>query len=263
MSDSRMIWSLAFAILVACQARSTTDAKTATDDTAREQTSLARPEAAASPASSTLSAPSPNARDLSPSSEAPAKTAPNPAALQTTASLPNAASLRTAEQDPSGVPKLVDATGNPLPQTEDEPSVTSGAFEQRLQLLVQAIAKDDPALALPSFFPVEAYKQVKAIAKPEQDWQRRLVAAFERNVHQYHRQLGSAAEGVRFVRLDVPAAKVKWMKPGSEGNRVGYFRVLRSKLVLATASGDEIALEVTSMISWRGEWYVVHLHGFE
>jgi hypothetical protein len=53
------------------------------------------------------------------------------------------------------------------------------------------------------------------------------------------------------------------MKPHSEGNKVGYFRVLRSKLLLGKPDGSELGLEVTSMISWRGEWYVVHLHGFE
>jgi len=27
--------------------------------------------------------------------------------------------------------------------------------------------------------------------------------------------------------------------------------------------GKERSLEVTSLISWRGEWYVVHLTGFK
>lgn len=169
----------------------------------------------------------------------------------------------TSDESNPVVPALLDADGNPLPQTEERPSATSRSLVRRLELLVEAIAKDEPALALPAFFPVEAYTQVKAIAKPERDWQRRLVAAFERNIHEYHRKLGASATGVRFARLEVPEAKVKWMKPGSEGNRVGYFRVVRSQLVVATSEGRELPLELTSMISWRGEWYVVHLHGFE
>jgi hypothetical protein len=53
------------------------------------------------------------------------------------------------------------------------------------------------------------------------------------------------------------------MKPGSEGNKLGYWRVLRAELRCREAQGRERILEVTSLISWRGEWYAVHLHGFK
>lgn len=158
---------------------------------------------------------------------------------------------------------LHDADGKPLPQTEDRPRADSSAFLRRMELLVRAIAADDAALAHEAFFPVVAYEQVKDIAKPALDHERRLLAAFARNVHDYHRELGQHAEGIRFVRVEVPEDKVKWMAPGKEGNRVGYFRVLRARLVVATAEGKERSFELTSMISWRGEWYVVHLHGFK
>ena len=153
--------------------------------------------------------------------------------------------------------------GKALPQTEDRPSSDSPALSHKLELLAQAILKDEPSLALPAFFPVVAYEQVKDIAKPARDWKMRLVAAFERNIHEYHRAIGANVQGLKVVGLEIPEAGVRWMKPGSEGNRVGYFRVLRSKLRLETDQGKSLAFEITSMISWRGEWYVVHLKGFE
>jgi len=158
---------------------------------------------------------------------------------------------------------LHDAAGKPLPQTEDRPRTDSPAFLHRMELLVRAIEADDAKLAHDAFFPVVAYEQVKDIAKPALDHERRLLAAFARNVHEYHRELGKQAAGIRFVRVELPEDKVKWMNVGKEGNRVGYFRVLRSRLVVATAEGKERSFELTSMISWRGEWYVVHLHGFK
>ncbi len=166
-------------------------------------------------------------------------------------------------EEPFVVPPLFGEDGKPLPQTEEKPTPSSASLRRRLELLVEAIVNDEPALALPCFFPVEAYSQVKAIKEPERDWRQRLVSAFERNIHEYHRKLRPVGSGVRLLRVEIPETKVKWMKPGSEGNRVGYHRVLRSKLVVATAQGDELPLELTSMISWRGEWYIVHLHGFE
>lgn len=190
----------------------------------------------------------------------PPPSAPGTEALTGASSVAEPAPV-VAEVEP--VPPLRDANGQPLAQTDDKPTASSPSLQRRLTLLVQAIAEDKPELALPCFFPVEAYAQVKAIEKPERDWQRRLVAAFTRNIHEYHRQLGVVANQVKLQRLEVPEVKVKWMKPGSEGNRVGYYRVVRSKLVVSKPDGSETALELTSLISWRGEWYVVHLHGFE
>jgi hypothetical protein len=150
-----------------------------------------------------------------------------------------------------------------MPQTEEKPVVTSDRFRQRMELVARAIVGDQPELGVPAFFPVSAYQQVKDIQKPERDWKRRLLAAFERDVHEYHRALGRDAGQAKFLGVDVPEEQTKWMKPGSEGNRVGYFRVLRSRLRFALSDGKERAFELTSMISWRGEWYVVHLHGFK
>jgi hypothetical protein len=65
------------------------------------------------------------------------------------------------------------------------------------------------------------------------------------------------------VELKVPEDRARWMKPGSEGNKLGYFRVLRSELRYTDAESKEHSLEITSLISWRGEWYVVHVHGFK
>lgn len=210
-------------------------------------------------AASTHAAPtetSATATPTSPSSAAPEPTSPQPAPTSTTAHV-------RSENPDVVVPALFDGEGNLLPQTEVRPSASSTSLQRRFELLVNAIVNNDPDVALPAFFPVQAYAQVKAIAKPERDWEQRLVGAFKRNIADYHRQLGSRAKDLRFVRVEVPESKVQWMKPGREGNRLGYFRVLRSSLVLATAEGKEVALEVTSMISWRGEWYVVHLQGFK
>jgi len=200
-----------------------------------------------------------------------AKSAPEASSTQTT---PSAATLDSPEATPKAesppppppiepVPPLVDETGGTLPQTDVLPSTDSPSFRRRLELLVEAIRTDDPELAVPAFFPVLAYAQVKDIAKPERDWQHRLIGAFTRNIHEYHEKLGKDASSIELRGIEVPETNVKFMKPGSEGNRLGYHRVLRSRLLLKGPDGREFDLEVTSMISWRGEWYVVHLHGFK
>ncbi|HYQ28342.1 MAG TPA: hypothetical protein VER04_14030 [Polyangiaceae bacterium] len=132
-----------------------------------------------------------------------------------------------------------------------------------MQLLADAILTGDVEKARATFFPLVAYAQVKDVQKPERDYRYRLMAHFERDVLEYRKRLGKDAERAQFLGVTVPEARAEWMKPGKEGNRLGYFRVLRSSLRFRLPSGQEQTFELTSMISWRGEWYIVHLHGFE
>jgi hypothetical protein len=161
------------------------------------------------------------------------------------------------------VPPLVAAAGKPLPQTEEKPSLRSKSYEKRVQLLFRAIQIDDPKVAYPSFFPELAYAQVKAIPNPARDYKARLLANFDRDIHWAHKQLGEGAGNAQLVGLELFEDKAKWMPPGGEGNKVGYFRALGSKLRYLDGGGAPHAIEVTSLISWRGEWYFVHLHGFK
>jgi hypothetical protein len=149
-----------------------------------------------------------------------------------------------------------------LPQTRDRPQPTGATFDGHVQALWDGIVKDDPTLAMPFFFPLGAYAQVKAIPSPEGDWRRRLVANFTRDVHKLHERLGDQAEDARFVSLEVPNERVRWIEPGEEGNKLGYFRVYGTKLRYSV-DGRLAAFDVSSLISWRGEWYVVHLSGFK
>lgn len=160
-------------------------------------------------------------------------------------------------------PTLVGADGAPLPQTEARPSASDERFKRRMQRVADAIVSGDVEKARASFFPLVAYAQVKDVAKPERDYRFRLMANFERDLREYRKALGRDAEHAELLGVDVPEARVEWMKPGKEGNRLGYFRVLRSRLRFRLPGGKERAFELTSLISWRGEWYVVHLHGFE
>lgn len=161
------------------------------------------------------------------------------------------------------MPPLVDAAGKPLPQTEEKPSLRSKSYEKRIKLLFRAIQIDDPKVAYPAFFPEIAYAQVKAIPNPAADYKARLLANFDRDVHWAHKQLGDGAADAQLVGLELFEDKAKWMPPGGEGNKVGYYRALGSKLRYLDVAGGPHAIEVTSMISWRGEWYLVHLHGFK
>lgn len=149
-----------------------------------------------------------------------------------------------------------------LPQTHDEPTTSGEIFQTRARLLWEAIVLDDPERALAFFFPSAAYEQVKAIAHPLADWRRRLLANFTRDIHALHAELGPHPENARFVRVDVPNGRARWIEPGEEGNKLGYYRVFGTKLRYEEG-GRERTFDITSLISWRGEWYIVHLSGFK
>jgi len=143
-----------------------------------------------------------------------------------------------------------------LPQTPDRPSSIDRAFLARMQHLWQAIVTGDPSVALPAFFPLSAYVQVKALAQPASDWQNRLVAQYDRDIAGLHAGLGGSAPAARLVGVTVPDAAT-WVVPGAEFNRIGYWRVYNTTMSY-TVSGRPSAFVVISLISWRGQWYVVH-----
>jgi hypothetical protein len=147
-----------------------------------------------------------------------------------------------------------------LPQTRERPQPAEATFDARARALFDAVAADDVDRAMPFFFPRSAYAQVKAIANPTADWKARLVAHYARDIHALHARLGDRAAHARFVAADVPLDRARWVEPGEEYNRLGYYRVYGAKLH-GEAEGTPVTIDVTSLISWRGEWFVVHLTG--
>lgn len=156
-----------------------------------------------------------------------------------------------------------DAAATPmLGQTRDRPT-ESKAFEVRMQMLWQAMLSGDAESALDAFFPVDAYTQVKDVSDPERDWKRRLVAAYKRDIADIHVRFARLADGgtrAHLVRIEVPSERARWVEPGEEYNKLGYYRVFGTKIHYEVDHKPR-TIEVKSLISWRGEWYVVHLSG--
>lgn len=165
----------------------------------------------------------------------------------------------TATTTSTTLPPTTTTTVDPgaLPQTMDRPATTDPQFQADLGGFWRAIVTNDPTPAMPFFFPLSAYQQVKSISNPASDWQQRLVGAYQRDIHSLHTSLGVAASTAQLTGIDVPAT-AQWVLPGSEYNRLPYWRVEGAQ-VHYTISGQAGSFTVASMISWRGHWYIVHL----
>lgn len=145
-----------------------------------------------------------------------------------------------------------------LPQTHALPSPDDPMFQAGVQDLWQAIVTDDPTTALPFFVPETAYLQVKAIADPSADYRNRLVDWYRVDIAAAHALLGVQASSAAFVRVTVPTAQAVWIVPGVEFNKGSYYRVYGTRLYYQVG-GTTKSIGIYSLISWRGEWYVVHL----
>jgi hypothetical protein len=173
-------------------------------------------------------------------------------------------SAATATVPQATAAPAVDAGPDPgtLSQTKDKPESSGAAFDARVAALWEGIVKDDPERAMPFFFPLSAYEQVKAVTNAGADWRHRLLTSYKRDVHALHKRLGEHATDAKLLRIEVPQDRAKWIEPTEEYNKLGYYRVYGTRLVYEV-DGKERSFEVTSLISWRGEWYVVHLTGFK
>ena len=189
------------------------------------------------PKASTAGTGSPSAKSASPSASATSSASAN----------------ASASAPPSAVPVAPGAGA--LPQTRAFPRTDSAAFRNAMADLWLAVTTGNPRFGRPGFFPVAAYKQVKAEPYPVPDWQDRLWYDFVLDVGAAHRLLGS---GARLDRIIVPKAYAAWVYPGACHNKIGYWHVPGARVVYRE-HGKERSFGIASLISWRGVWYVVHL----
>jgi hypothetical protein len=145
-------------------------------------------------------------------------------------------------------------------QTGTLPSAQDAMFQAEMTDLWAGIVSGRPDLAMSAFFPLVAYQQVKAIAYPAADWEGRLVPEFKADVIAAHGLIGATARQATFVRVIVPEQQADWISPGVCANGVGYWHVAGARLVYRVG-GEVMSFGIATLISWRGEWYVVHLGG--
>jgi len=147
-----------------------------------------------------------------------------------------------------------------LPQTMARPSADGRAFHAMVTDLWLAVRAGRPSYGRQAFFPVGAYKQVKAIVNPALDWRNRLWGDFVLDVRAAHALLGRHARTARLVRVIVDSPGVAWVGAGACYNRIGYWHVANSRVVYRL-HGQLRSFGIASLISWRGVWYVVHFGG--
>ncbi len=167
---------------------------------------------------------------------------------------------------PSGAGPLVPPlnlgpVGSVTTSPEERPLDDGPELQAKGKLLWQAIVDDTPEVAASFFFPKEAYVHVKAAKNPEGDWRWRLWKHFERDIHVLHKSQGQALAKATFKGLRIPPKRPHWAAPGNEYNRLGYWRAYGSQLTYELR-GRERHVPISSLISWKSQWYVVHMTGF-
>jgi hypothetical protein len=161
---------------------------------------------------------------------------------------------QSAAASPAALPVAPPSAGS-LPQTSALPSTDGTAFGNAVHDIWLAVTTGDADDALPAFFPEKAYEQVKAIGNPEADWQGRLWYDFTLDLAAVHKLVPPNAT---LVKVIVPAQYTQWVGVGRCYNNVGYWNVPGARVVYR-ADGVTRSFGIASLISWRGDWYLVHL----
>jgi hypothetical protein len=145
-----------------------------------------------------------------------------------------------------------------LPQTHAFPSASSHAFKSRMAALWAGVLAGSVKPAEAAFFPEQAYAQLKSIAGAESDWQNRLLRDYGLDIGAAHGLLGAGASRARLLAVRADSSYGHWVAPGVCDNSIGYYEMPGARVVY-TVDGAVRSFGIASMISWRGEWYVVHM----
>jgi len=123
-----------------------------------------------------------------------------------------------------------------------------------------AIVNDSADSALGVFFPQSAYLQMKTgvLPDPASDFADRLIAFYRLDIPAYHQALGPDASSATLLSVSASAADAAYIPPGACENKIGYWHLPGARFVYQVG-GTVQSFGVASLISWRGQWYVVHL----
>ncbi|WP_437721356.1 hypothetical protein [Sorangium sp. So ce861] len=158
-----------------------------------------------------------------------------------------------------GSPPAAGADATAIATNKILPPLESEELTARARALFDAIVKNEPALADPFWFPKEPFIPLKDVKDPGKYWDN-LHAAYANDVKAMHRKRKSW-EGARFVGFEV-GSRPKWVPPGDEVNKIGYYRSFHGKLKYEL-DGKPASLDVHTIISWQGRWYITHLGDFK
>ena len=183
-----------------------------------------------------------------------------PSATPTTTTRPARSTTTVPPTPTTTVPPTTTTTtdAGSLPQTDALPSPDSPAFQAAMRALFAAVVSGSTDGAQVAFFPEGAYVQLKDIGDASGDYSDRLVAEYDLDLVAAHDELGPGAAGAVLTSVEVPMQYAHWVPPGVCDNGVGYYEVANSRVVY-TQDGATRSFGIASLISWRGEWYVVHL----
>jgi hypothetical protein len=130
---------------------------------------------------------------------------------------------------------------------------------ERARGLFDAIVKDEPERGEAFWFPKEPFIPLKDVKEPGKYWTQ-LHRTYVNDIHALHakRKSWERAELLGFDGWSHP----KWVKPGDEANKIGYYRAFRGKLRYRI-DGEDAEIEVRTIITWQGRWFITHLSKFK
>lgn len=192
--------------------------------------------------------PTPTATSAAPATSAPA---PEPSTTDT----PTPSTTSAAED--AGAPPPKEPPHDPA--NKAKPPIDSEELQARARSLFEAIVHNNPALAEDMWFPRDPFLILKDIKDPGKYWDQ-LHRTYAKDIEKLHRKRKSW-EGAEFEKFE-PGSPPKWVKPGDEGNKIGYFRTVKGNLVYRM-EGKTQKIEVRVMISWQSRWFITHLSKFK
>jgi hypothetical protein len=216
----------------------------------------------------TLPDSSPAASDAPPPSSIEVVPAGRAARASASAASPSAPPVAAASSSALALP-VASASGSAPPaapphevdmKNRAKPPLQSEELTARVRTLFEAIKADNPEIARDMFFPRGPFIPLKDIKNPGGYWDQ-LYRAYEQDIHQLHRKRARELEGAEFVSFELGTPPT-WVKPGDEGNKIGYFRTFNGKLRYDSA-GKQRTIELRVIISWDERWYITHLLPFK
>ncbi len=127
------------------------------------------------------------------------------------------------------------------------------SFEEKARALTTALSTGELEKAKALFFPLEAFKRLKAIDRPEQ-YHKQLTLWYQDDLRREQKGLKAP---LRFAAFQLGSCK--WKEKGTEYNHIAYWSCYKSKIKMLDGNKEKVELEIRTLINFGNEWFVTHL----
>ena len=147
-------------------------------------------------------------------------------------------------------------------QSMVKPLAHDHALDIRMRQFYTGLRDNNNALCDKAFLPMMDYVALKQGGGNQADWRNRLMYHFHLQLAQLRKRFAASLPGSTYNGYRIPYSTAHTVRVGAEENKAPYWQVFMTTMAFHDKNGRGHNFTINTLISFRGEWWIVHVIGY-